>query len=169
MSPVSQKNNVNARKDSANLCNRPSMEPKINAKRNPKRMHDPYCLKPVERKEILRWLKKLKFLYCFTSNIKQAVNVNTGKHNWSKSHDYHIIIERLMSVMFRGYFDVDLWKIFIELGYFYRQNGAKQVSKSMMQKLKKEIVVLVWKMKKNILIWMVQCNAIFASAFTLLS
>jgi hypothetical protein len=74
-------NNINARKDSANLCSRPSMEPKINAKRNPKRTHDPYCLKPVERKEILRWLKKLKFLDRFTSNIKQVVNVSTGKLN----------------------------------------------------------------------------------------
>jgi hypothetical protein len=53
-----------------------------------------------------------------------------------------------MSVMFHGYFDADLWKIFIKLGYFYRQICAKQVSKSMMKKLKKEIVVLVCKMKK---------------------
>jgi hypothetical protein len=52
-----------------------------------------------------------------------------------------------MSVMFRGYFNIDLWKIFIELSYFYRQICAKQVSKAMMQKLEKEILVLVCKMK----------------------
>jgi hypothetical protein len=52
-----------------------------------------------------------------------------------------------MSVMFRGYFNIDLWKIFIELSYFYRQICAKQVSKVMMQKLEKEILVLVCKMK----------------------
>jgi hypothetical protein len=48
-----------------------------------------------------------------------------------------------MPVIFYGYFDVDLWKIFIELDYFYRQICAKQVSKVMMQKLEKEITVLV--------------------------
>jgi hypothetical protein len=53
-----------------------------------------------------------------------------------------------MLVMSRGYFDVDLWKIFTELNYFYRHICAKQVSKSMMQKLEKEITVLVCKMKK---------------------
>jgi hypothetical protein len=53
-----------------------------------------------------------------------------------------------MLVMFRGYFDADRWKIFVELSYFYRQICAKQVSKSMMQKLEKEIVVLVCKMEK---------------------
>jgi hypothetical protein len=53
-----------------------------------------------------------------------------------------------MPVMLRGYFDADLWKIFIELNYFYRQIYAKQVSKAMMQNLEKEIAVLVYRMEK---------------------
>jgi hypothetical protein len=39
-------------------------------------------------------------------------------------------------------------EIFAELSYFYRQICAKQVLKVMMQKLEKEIAVLVCKMKK---------------------
>jgi hypothetical protein len=62
------------------------------------------------------------------------------------SHDNHIIIERLMSVMFCGYFDIE--KIFAELSYFYRQICAKQISKVMMQKLEKKIMVLICKIKK---------------------
>jgi hypothetical protein len=38
------------------------------------------------------------------ANIKQAVNVDTGKLNGPKCHDYHIFIERLMAVMFCDYF-----------------------------------------------------------------
>jgi hypothetical protein len=64
------KDNVNVRKDFATLCNRPSLEPKRNAKENLKRPHAPYCLKPTERKEILRLLKKLKFSDHYMSNIK---------------------------------------------------------------------------------------------------
>jgi hypothetical protein len=52
-----------------------------------------------------------------------------------------------MLVMFHDYFDTDLWKIFAELSYFYRQICANQVSKAMMQKLEKEIMVLVCKME----------------------
>jgi hypothetical protein len=37
--------------------------------------------------------------------------------------------------------------MFAELSYFYRQICAKQVSKAMMQRLEKEIVVLVCKIK----------------------
>jgi hypothetical protein len=64
------KDNVNVRKDLAALCNRSSLEPKINIKRNLKRSRASYCLKPTERKEILRWLKKLKFPNRYVSNIK---------------------------------------------------------------------------------------------------
>jgi hypothetical protein len=74
-------------------------------------------------------------------------NVGTGKLNELKSHDYHIFIERLMPVMFCGYFKPDLWKMFAELSYFYRQICAKQVSKAMTQRFEKEIVVLVCKME----------------------
>jgi hypothetical protein len=64
------KDNINVRKDLAALCNCPSLEPKINTKGNLKRPQTPYCLKLAERKKILRWLKKLKFLDCYASNIK---------------------------------------------------------------------------------------------------
>jgi hypothetical protein len=101
------------------------------------------------------------------SNIKLVVNVITDKLNWLKSHNYHIIIERLMPIMFRDHFDDDLWKIFSKLSYFYKQMCAKKVSKVMMQKLEKEIMILVCKMEKNIFTRMVQCDATFASAFTL--
>jgi hypothetical protein len=43
------KDNVNERKDLGDICNRPSLEPKRNAKENLKRPHAPYCLKSVER------------------------------------------------------------------------------------------------------------------------
>jgi hypothetical protein len=104
-------------------------------------------LKRIERKGVLRWLKTLKFPDHYVANIKQAVNVGTGKLNGLKSHGYHIFIERLMPVMFCGYFKPDLWKMFAELSYFYRQICAKEVSNAMMQRLEKEIVVLVCKME----------------------
>jgi hypothetical protein len=64
------KDNMNTRKDLAALCNCHSLEAKRNAKGNLTRPQTPYYLKLAERKEILRWLKKLKFLDHYASNIK---------------------------------------------------------------------------------------------------
>jgi hypothetical protein len=67
------KDNMNATKDLAALYNRPSLEHKTNAKRNLTRRRAPYYLKPVERKEIFKCLKKLKFLDRYASNIKKQL------------------------------------------------------------------------------------------------
>jgi hypothetical protein len=64
------KDNVNVRKDLAALCDCPSLEAKLHARGNLKRLKAPYCLKPTERKEVLRWLKTLKFLDRYAANIK---------------------------------------------------------------------------------------------------
>jgi hypothetical protein len=53
-----------------------------------------------------------------------------------------------MSVMFCDYFKVNLWKMLGKLNYFYKHICAKQDSKVMMQRLKKEITVLVCKIEK---------------------
>jgi hypothetical protein len=81
------KDNMNASKDLAALCDRPSLEAKPNVRGKLSRPNAPYCLKPTEIKDILRWLKTLKFLDHYAVKIKRVVNVDTGKLNELKSHD----------------------------------------------------------------------------------
>jgi hypothetical protein len=64
------KDNVNARKDLAALCDHPTLEAKPNARGKLRRPKAPYCLKPTERKKVLRWLKTLKFPDRYAANIK---------------------------------------------------------------------------------------------------
>jgi hypothetical protein len=64
------KDNMNARKDLAALCDRPSLEAKPNARGKLSRPKAPYCLKLTERIEVLWWIKTLKFLDRYAANIK---------------------------------------------------------------------------------------------------
>jgi hypothetical protein len=64
------KDNMNARKDLAALCDHPSLEVKPNARGNLSRPKAPYYLKPTKKNEVLRWLKSLKFLDHYAANIK---------------------------------------------------------------------------------------------------
>jgi hypothetical protein len=77
------------------------------------------------------------------------MNVMTGKLTRLKSHDYHIIMKGLLPIMFRGYLDDVVWTVLVELSYFYRQLCAKEITVEMMEKLEKEIPVLLCKMEKN--------------------
>jgi hypothetical protein len=48
------------------------------------------------------------------------MNMMIGKLIGLKSHDYRIIIERLLPIMFQVYFDDVMWMVLAELSYFYR-------------------------------------------------
>jgi hypothetical protein len=87
------KDNFKARRDIAHVCGKP---------------HTPFCLKVKDREEVMRWMKRLKFPHHYTAGLKRCVNVKAEKIHGLKSHDYHIVIERLLPVMLRGYLDDDI-------------------------------------------------------------
>jgi hypothetical protein len=86
-------------------------------------------LKPKERKEVLIWLQNLKFTDGYATSFRRAVNLESGKLSGVKSHDYHILMERHIPVMFRGYLNDDVWKVLAELSHFYTQLCAKEINK----------------------------------------
>jgi hypothetical protein len=138
------KDNINDRKDLTELCNHSASE--LNETDGKPRAS--FCLKPQQRKEVMRWMKGLKFPDGYTADLRRSVNVTIGKLTGLKSHDYHIIMERLMHVMFQNYLDDVVWMVLAELTYFYRHLYAKEIVIEMMEKLEKEIPVLLCKMEK---------------------
>jgi hypothetical protein len=138
------KDNYKVRKDLAQLCNQPSLELKSSGGKP----RAPFCLKHKERKEVLIWLQNPKFPHGYAAGFRRAMNLESGKLSGVKSHDYHIFMERLLPVMFRGYLNDDVWNALAELSHFYRQLFAKEIKKEMMEKLEKEIPVLICKLEK---------------------
>jgi hypothetical protein len=135
---------MKAQKDLAELCNHPSLELKVTGGKP----RASFCFKLQQRKEVMQWMKRLKFPNGYAAGLRRSVNMMTGKLIGLKSHDYHIIMERLLPIMFWGYFDDVVWLMLAELSYFYRQLCAKEISVEMMEKLE-EISVLLCKMEKS--------------------
>jgi hypothetical protein len=111
-------------------------------------------------------MKKLKFPDGYAAGLKRCVNVKAGKIRRLKSHDYHIIMERLLLVMLHVYLDDDIWEVLAELRYFYRQLCAKEI-KNIMEKLEKEIPVLICKIEKNISSMVVQSDATSSYSYSI--
>jgi hypothetical protein len=126
----------------AKLFNRPILE----LSKSGGKPHGPFYLKPKQRKEVLKWLKSLKFPDDYAAGLRRILNVMTRKLTGLKSHDYHIIMERVMTIMFRGYHDDVVWKVLTELSYFYRHLCANEIAIEMMEKLE-EVPVLLCKME----------------------
>jgi hypothetical protein len=93
----------------------------------------------VVKSKIPRWLR---------CGFQESCEFRVKKLSGVKSHDYHIFMERLLPIMFRWYLNDDVWKALAELSHFYRQLYAKEIKKEMIEKLEKEILVLICKLEK---------------------
>jgi hypothetical protein len=65
------KDNHKARRDLAQICNRPTLE--LNERGGKPRA--PFCLKPKERKEVMSWMQDLKFPDGYATGFRRAVNM----------------------------------------------------------------------------------------------
>jgi hypothetical protein len=93
-------------------------------------------------------VEKLKVPRWYVAGFRRSVNLKTSKFFGLKSHDYHIIMEILLPIMFRGFVKNDVWKALAELSYFYRHLCAKEIKKEMIEKLEQQILILVCKLEK---------------------
>jgi hypothetical protein len=138
------KDNKKVRKGLVMICNQPSLEQLARGTKP----HASFCLKANERKEVMTWMKNLKSPDGFAAGFRRDVNLKTRKLIGVKSYDYHVIMEWLLPNMLRRYVHQDVWKTLVELSYFYRQLCAKEIKKEMMEKLEKEIMVLLCNLEK---------------------
>jgi len=142
------KDNVKARQDLALICNRPKMHLELKPNGKWHRPRAPFCIDKDDKPIILDWFKNLKFPDGYAANIKRGVNLQQKKIFGMKSHDYHIFMERLLPVAFRGFLPENVWLALAELSYFYRQLCARQISKNTVLALEQNIAVLICKLEK---------------------
>jgi hypothetical protein len=90
----------------------------------------------------------------------------TGKIYGLKNHDYHIIMQRLLPLILRGYLDYDIWEALAELRYFYRQLCAKEIKKDIIEKLE-EIPVLICKLEKKYFSRVIQSDATSSCSYSI--
>jgi hypothetical protein len=85
-----------------------------------------FCITSKDKIEVMRWMKKIKILDGYAVGLKRDVNLKTGKLTMLKIHDFQILMERLIPIMFRGYMPDAMWQAIAELSYFYRQSVLKK-------------------------------------------
>jgi len=102
------------------------------------------------------WCSELKFPDGYAANIRCGVNLLQKKIFGLKSHDFHIFIERVLPVAFRGFLPEGIWTSLAELSYVYRQLCAKQISKESILSLKGCLFVNL--RKYSPLVSSIQCN-----------
>lgn len=69
-----------------------------------KKPYASYTLTLEERHEFCQFLKSVKFPDGYAANISRNVNANEGKIYGLKSHDCHVLLQRILPVAVRKFF-----------------------------------------------------------------
>ncbi|KAK2633810.1 hypothetical protein Ddye_028602 [Dipteronia dyeriana] len=98
-------------------------------------------------KRFLQVSKIGEFPDSFASNIARCVNANEGKILGLKSHDCHVLLQRLIPIGIRAYLRKDVCTPLIELSNFFQEICAKTLNVQDLEKLEEGIVLILCKLE----------------------
>ena len=108
-----------------------------------------YVLTPEAKKKFLQFVSNVKFPDGYASNISRCVNMEGGgSMHGLKTHDCHILLQRILPAGLRGLVRKDVYEVIAELGRFFRQLCSKTLKVDALQQMKEDIVLILCKLEK---------------------
>ena len=81
--------------------------------------HAKYTLSKTEKTRFFDWLKCVKFLDGYAFDINRCVNTKNGKISGMKTHDYHVLLQRLLPIASQVFFFTQIRTPLIELCFLF--------------------------------------------------
>ena len=140
------KDNLNVRKDMRLHCNRPTLDVDVSSKGSkPKAI---YTINKDQRRKVCEWLKSLRFPDGYVSNFGRFVDMKECKLIGLKCHDFHIFMERLIPIAFKGLLPDFVWGVIIELSIFLHDICSTVLKESHMAKLERDIPIILCNLER---------------------
>ncbi|KAK8947367.1 hypothetical protein KSP39_PZI007390 [Platanthera zijinensis] len=105
-----------------------------------------YNLSSDEKKRFCNFLKNVKFPDGYASNISRCVK--DGKIYGLKSHDCHVLLQRLIPIGIRGFLRADVVEALYELGDFFKILCSKTLKVEHIEKLESNIPIILCKLER---------------------
>ena len=106
-----------------------------------------YTLSKDEKQGFCEFLKSVKFPDGYASNISRCISINDGRISGLKSHDFHILLQRLLPIGIRGYLKKEVSNALAELWHFFKQLFCKTLKVEELKKMKSDIAIILCKLE----------------------
>ncbi|KAL5580201.1 hypothetical protein UlMin_012643 [Ulmus minor] len=107
-----------------------------------------YTFSEGNRRKFCRFIRSVKFPDGFASNLSKNVAQNDSRLLGLKSHDCHVIMQRLLPVGCRSLVSKNIWGTIVELCTFFKQLCASTVNVSDMVEAQKQLVLILCKLER---------------------
>ncbi|KAL5537822.1 hypothetical protein UlMin_043515 [Ulmus minor] len=107
-----------------------------------------YTFSEANRRKFFRFIISIKFPDGFASNLLKNVAQNDSRLLGLKSHDCHVIMQRLMPVGCRSLVSKNIWSTIAKLCTFSKQLCGSAVNVSDMVEAQKQLVLILCKLER---------------------
>ena len=107
-----------------------------------------FSLSPNERDGFYDFLKSVKYPDGCAANISRLVNAKNGRLSGLKSHDCHVLLQRILPIGLRGFAHKDISIVLFELSNFFQNLCSKTLKRSELEKLEEHIVLILCKLER---------------------
>jgi hypothetical protein len=141
------KDSINARLDLEDMGVRKNLhlKPDGNSYTLP---HASYTMTKTQKLAFCAFIKNVKFPDGYASSLSRCISADECKVQALKTHDYHILLQRILPVSLRGILDKEIYEAIAELGNFFQQICAKTLKVDVLNKMRSEIPIILCKLEK---------------------
>ncbi|XP_021755332.1 uncharacterized protein LOC110720599 [Chenopodium quinoa] len=136
------------RNDIAKYCKRPQLHLQENDRGKEVMPKAPFALDKAQRKVLCEWVKQLRFLDGYASNLSRCVDLQACKLYGMKSHDCHMFMERMLPTTLKEFLPGHIWNAITEISQLFRDLCCYTTSVSDMERLEKNIHEILCKLEK---------------------
>ena len=108
----------------------------------------PYTVLPEQRPEVFEWIKDQEYPSGYAGSLKNKVNVEDKKFYGLKTHDCHVLFQRLLPVVIRPYLPHFVVEPLIKLSRWFQKLCARELRKEDVRQMKEEIVMILCKLER---------------------
>ena len=109
--------------------------------------HPSFALTLEERREFGKYMKSVKFPDGFASNLTKNVNDHDGKITGLKSHDCHVIMQRLLIPGIRKYLPKEVSDTVAQLCSFFKLICSRTLKVDELRKAQKNVSLILCKLE----------------------
>lgn len=128
-----------------------NIKPELQLQPNGDDYHMPearYTLSREKKIKFCKFLKETKFPDSYAAYIERCITAEGTSLHGLKTHDCHILLQRILPAGMRGILDDDICLVIAELGKFFRELCSQTLNKDILVRMKTEIPAILCKLEK---------------------
>lgn len=106
--------------------------------------HAPFLVKKDDLEDVFQWFRDVKYPLGYAGSLRSKVKVSSPSQFYGlKTHDCHVLLQRLLPVVIRGFLPENVVKPLIALSNWFRQLCSRELKKEVVRDMETEIVMIL--------------------------